>query len=223
MAPRRKTEYMLTSEDDEAYITADSSMQDELEDELADEKTITLDAAPILSLPTFPRPLRVHPVSRVACMPSGSGAGEMCTEPDRSTGKPSNDVEEIPVTRSDLQLFKEMIQLELDDAVNAINEAANTVKAHFAGTALGACGNSKDQETLPLFQGHRKVKGLPAHRRPADLEFQRLIREHALALMKHENKHSSFTNVPNRAEAAAYTKGTQRPCCTTVKYGFTLR
>ncbi|KAI6149224.1 hypothetical protein BKA82DRAFT_145545 [Pisolithus tinctorius] len=32
--------------------------------------------------------------------------------------------------------------------------------------------------------------------------------------MKHENKHSSFTNVPNRAEAAAYTKGTQRPCCT---------
>ncbi|KAI5990973.1 hypothetical protein EDD15DRAFT_2169745 [Pisolithus albus] len=44
--------------------------------------------------------------------------------------------------------------------------------------------------------------------------YQKLIREHALALMKRENKHSPFTNVPNRAEVISYTKGTQCPCCT---------
>ncbi|KAI6163625.1 hypothetical protein EDD17DRAFT_1476183 [Pisolithus thermaeus] len=32
--------------------------------------------------------------------------------------------------------------------------------------------------------------------------------------MKRENKHSPFTNVPNRAEVISYTKGTQCPCCT---------
>ncbi|KAI6044632.1 hypothetical protein EDC04DRAFT_2561258 [Pisolithus marmoratus] len=33
--------------------------------------------------------------------------------------------------------------------------------------------------------------------------------------MKHEDKHSPFTNVLNRAEVKAYVKGTQQPCCTT--------
>ncbi|KAI6033529.1 hypothetical protein PISMIDRAFT_13943 [Pisolithus microcarpus 441] len=120
--------------------------------------------------------------------------------------------EENPVTQSKLQLFKETIQLELDGAVSAINEAANTVKAHLGGVSLGAHGNAGDQETLPLLRC--KVKGLPAHRQPADLEFQKLICEHALALMKHENKHSLFANVPSKLEVTAYTKGTQQPCCT---------
>ncbi|KAI6098764.1 hypothetical protein EDD16DRAFT_1718424 [Pisolithus croceorrhizus] len=126
----------------------------------------------------------------------------------------SNDVEEIPVTQSDLQLFKETIQLELDGAINAINEAANTMKAHLAGTSLGAHGSARDEKKPPSLQGHHRVKGFPAHRKPTHLEFQKLICEHALALMKRENKHSPFTNVPNRAEVISYTKGTQCPCCT---------
>ncbi|KAI5994056.1 hypothetical protein EDC04DRAFT_2613293 [Pisolithus marmoratus] len=57
--------------------------------------------------------------------------------PGQNTSKPSGDVEETPVTRSELRLFKETIQLKLDGAVNAINEVANTVKVHFEGKSLG--------------------------------------------------------------------------------------
>ncbi|KAI5999693.1 hypothetical protein EDD15DRAFT_2193724 [Pisolithus albus] len=187
------------------------------------EKTVTLDAAPVIchiaSLPTFPRPLHAHPaVSRAACAPSGivTASSGTCSilGPGQNTSKPSNDVEETPVTRSELRLFKETIQLELDGAVDAINEAANTVKVHLERKSLGAHGNIRDQEAPPSHQGHRKVKGLPAHRRPADLEFQKLICEHALVLMKREDKHSPFTNVLDKAEVEAYVKGTRRPCCT---------
>ncbi|KAI6041185.1 hypothetical protein EDC04DRAFT_2601927 [Pisolithus marmoratus] len=203
MAPRRKTRHVL--------------------DDKPGNKTITLDAAPVIchipSLPIFPRPLRVHPVSRVACTPSGTVTASSGTcgilGPGRSTSKPSSDVEEAPVTRSELRLFKETIQLELDGTVNAINEAANSVKVHLEGKSLGMHRNIRDQETPPSLQGHHKVKGLPTHRRPADLEFQKLIREHALLLMKCEDKHSPFTNVPDKAEVEVYAKGTQQPCCTT--------
>ncbi|KAI5996412.1 hypothetical protein EDD15DRAFT_2365258 [Pisolithus albus] len=210
MAPKRKTRQASASESDDAYVMADSFGEDEEHDERGD-KTITLDAAPIPTLPTFSRPLHVHPVSRAACRRSGTvtaSNGTRSTVLGPNTSEPSNDVEDIgpfwvvytfvvipfqiPVTRSDLRLFKETIQLELDGAINAINEAANIMKTRLVGTSLG----------------------FPAHRKPAHLEFQKLICEHALALMKRENKHSPFTNVPNRAEVISYMKGTQRPCCT---------
>ncbi|KAI6002003.1 hypothetical protein EDD15DRAFT_2192699 [Pisolithus albus] len=159
MAPKRKTRQASASESDDAYVTADSFGEDE----------------EIPTLPTFSRPLHVHPVSQPACRRSGTvtaSNGTRSTVLGPNTSEVSNDVEEIPVTRSDLRLFKETIQLELDGAINAINEAANTMKAHLVGTSLGAHGSARDEEKPPSLQGRRRVKGFPAHHKPAHLEFQ---------------------------------------------------
>ncbi|KAI5990282.1 hypothetical protein EDC04DRAFT_2614214 [Pisolithus marmoratus] len=185
MASKRKTQQVSISESDDAYVMVDSFGEDE----------------EIPTLPTFFRPLHIHPVSQAACGRSRTvttSNGTHSTILGQNTSELSNDMEEIPITRSDLQLFKETIQLELDGAIDAINEAANTMKAHLVGTSLSAHGSTRHEEKPPSLQGrHRK-----------------LIREHTLALMKRENKHSPFTNVPNRAEVMSYTKGTQHPCCT---------
>ncbi|KAI6123889.1 hypothetical protein EDD17DRAFT_1514309 [Pisolithus thermaeus] len=210
MASKRVTRHASTSESDDTYFTVDSLEEDE-------------ETSP---LPTFPHPLRVLPVSRAPCTPAGtvtSPSEKFSIQPGQSTSKFSDGIEEvhpfwvvyifvvtsfqIPVTRNELQLFKETIQLELDGAVSAINEAAHAVKAHLAGMTLGAHGNAGDQEMPPLLQVHRKIWN-------SNGNCQKLICEHALALMKHENKHSLSTNVPSRAEAAAYTKRAQQPCCT---------
>ncbi|KAI5985679.1 hypothetical protein EDC04DRAFT_2615308 [Pisolithus marmoratus] len=114
----------------------------------------------IPTLPTFFRPLHIHPVSQAACGRSRTvttSNGTHSTILGQNTSELSNDMEEIPITRSDLQLFKETIQLELDGAIDAINEAANTMKAHLVGTSLSAHGSTRHEEKPPSLQGRHRV------------------------------------------------------------------
>ncbi|KAI6002373.1 hypothetical protein F5J12DRAFT_783851 [Pisolithus orientalis] len=110
---------------------------------------------------------------------------------------------------------KELYQCidEWSHILDVANAARTAVSDALKLCFLTAAYPSPDVDESQSPSKQCKKKTLPSHCKSADLEFQRLIREHAQLLMGRENTKSLFTNVPTKEEATAY-QSAQGPACT---------
>ncbi|KAI6024059.1 hypothetical protein BKA83DRAFT_17398, partial [Pisolithus microcarpus] len=119
-----------------------------------------------------------------------------------------------PVTRRDLNLFKETVELGL---TNVVKETMTKVIEEIVQTRgpAGYNADKEDNEVSP--HKKRRPKGQPRHRQPDTNLFHKNIREHALRLMHRTQWDSPFTDVPMKAEVEAY-KPALGPSCTSGRF-----
>ncbi|KAI6024003.1 hypothetical protein BKA83DRAFT_19037 [Pisolithus microcarpus] len=156
----------------------------------------------------FPRPLQLSLATqspRVGCLDATSSL-RGAPDPTHRNGA----TDHTPVTRRDLNLFKETVELRL---TNVVKETMTKVIEEIVQTQgpAGYNADKEDNEVSP--HKKRRPKGQPRHRQPDTNLFHKNIREHALRLMHRTQWDSPFTDVPMKAEVEAY-KPALGPSCT---------
>ncbi|KAI5988758.1 hypothetical protein EDD15DRAFT_2371109 [Pisolithus albus] len=188
------------------------------EDSDVGDKTITSIRTPILAnkeqckgsglrAANFPRPLRLS----LATQPSREASRPNAPLSLREAADFTNRIDRIdhtPVTRRDLHLFKETMEVGL---TNVVRETMTRVMGEIVQTQP-AVGCNADEESEASPQRKCRPKGLPRHRRPDTNLFHKNIRDHALRLMHRTQWDSPFTDVPTKAEVEAYTPALGPPC-----------
>ncbi|KAI5988146.1 hypothetical protein EDD15DRAFT_2371522 [Pisolithus albus] len=187
------------------------------------DKTITLTHTPLpaskeqdksgdLRAAKFPRPLQLSLATqspRVDCLDATSSL-RGASDPTRRNGA----TDHTPVTRRDLNLFKETMELGL---TNVVKETMTKVIEEIVQTRGPAGYNADEEDNEVSPHKKRRPKGQPRHRRPDTNLFHKNIREHALRLMHRAQWDSPFTDVPTKAEVEAY-KPAIGPSCTSGRF-----
>ncbi|KIO05124.1 hypothetical protein M404DRAFT_25742 [Pisolithus tinctorius Marx 270] len=191
---------------EEGFVSAAEELDQCIDEDMnVGDTAVTLHTPPVRSLPPFPRPLQMRCPSR-AHVPVALPMQESPRNESIAQERESYD-SAAPITRRDLLLITENLQSDIANAARAA--VSDALKLCFPMAAYPS--TDVDESQSPSKQ--RKKKTLPSHCKSADLEFQRLIREHAQLLMGRENAKSLFTNVPTKEEATAY-QSAQGPACT---------
>ncbi|KIK15057.1 hypothetical protein PISMIDRAFT_16809 [Pisolithus microcarpus 441] len=174
------------------------------------DKTITLTHTPLpaskeqdkggdVRAAKFPRPLQLSLATqspRVGCLDATSSL-RGTPDPTRRNGA----TDHTPVTRRDLNLFKETMEVGL---TNVVKETMTRVIEEIVQT-WGPAGYNTDEEDSEVSpHKKRRLKGQPRHRQPDINLFHKNIREHALRLMHRTQWDSPFTDVPTKAEVEVY-------------------
>ncbi|KAI5981376.1 hypothetical protein EDD15DRAFT_2379767 [Pisolithus albus] len=182
------------------------------------DKTITLIRTPLppskeqatgggLRAANFPRPLQLSlAIQSPRVAPGPDTVSSPCDAPGRAHRVGVTD--HTPVTRRDLHLFGETMEVGL---TNVVKETMTRVLGEMQTQApAGYNADEEDNEVPP--HRKRKPKGLPRHWQPETNLFHKNVREHALRLMHRIQWDSPFTDLPTKAEVEAYKPALGPPC-----------